>query len=925
MRKSLALVFGVVVALMLAPSANAAISTVFNEEDTPLNCAVDGSYRYCGSATSATSVESFDGTPIDVYLALPADPNPTTDGDYPVVGIYHGWGGSKINLKTNTLAQDLLAEGFAVFTMTDRGWGGASGGSCGGPSATVKPAPCATGYIHLMHNQYEVRDAQYVLSKLADDRNDADDAYVIDSTKIGATGGSYGGGMTEALAMLKDRVQTGPSTYIPWESPINGRSLEIAGAAPEYTWTDLSSALIPNGSTLDYAADNPYYGPDSDHRVGVPKQQWTFSLYASGPGYGGFYAPVNYDPSANITAWYALITGGGPYDNNPNITGTLAEIQNNHSSYYIPINDTTDTPAPMLISGGWNDDLFPFNEALRLYNKVRAESPSTPVAVWGNDAGGHSPRGNVGGAANTADRNVIRPVLVSWLVKYVKGDGSETLPFNDLGGAAATSSKCSGQSRVAGDTTYSTGTWFDMMHGEVQITGDAQTIGQHTSPADQFVGTSSDVCDYAGRTDDTEGAAVYKTDITQSGGVTIIGSPTVEATMDVTSAGDQIVARLFDYDPSGVGHQRLIGRAIYRPQGVGAGPTKQVFQLFPQNYAVAQGHTLKLELLSSDTPFTQSSVNPAQKPIKVTDLKLSVPVAEDGTASGSDQVEPISPKTLPAGYEFSQDALDTDTVAPTTTDNVPATLQASVTVTLTATDEGISGVDKTYYTTGATPATPTTASTPYDPNNKPQLADGEKISYFSVDKAGNEGNVVTSQAAQVDNIKPVKPTLVSGPAATISTNSASASWTSGELVATYECELDGSAKACGASIDLTGLSNGAHTLNVWTLDSVGNKSLNPLTIGFTVRGKLSTSVKISGTAKIGKSITAKPSSKVFGASVTGVTYKYTWTANGKKIGSKSKIKLSKKWKGKKIVVKVSSSKSGYDSGSGSKTATSKLK
>ena len=50
-----------------------------------------------------------------------------------------------------------------------------------------------------MHNAYEVRDVQYLLGQLADDG-------VIDPQRIGATGGSYGGGMAIALGALQDRV-----------------------------------------------------------------------------------------------------------------------------------------------------------------------------------------------------------------------------------------------------------------------------------------------------------------------------------------------------------------------------------------------------------------------------------------------------------------------------------------------------------------------------------------------------------------------------------------------------------------------------------------------------------------------------------------------------------------------------------------------
>ena len=48
-----------------------------------------------GAATRAgTTVPTWDGTPIDVAVAFPAATG--SDNNYPVVGIYHGWGGTKI-------------------------------------------------------------------------------------------------------------------------------------------------------------------------------------------------------------------------------------------------------------------------------------------------------------------------------------------------------------------------------------------------------------------------------------------------------------------------------------------------------------------------------------------------------------------------------------------------------------------------------------------------------------------------------------------------------------------------------------------------------------------------------------------------------------------------------------------------------------
>lgn len=83
--------------------------------------------------------------------------------------------------------------------------------------------------------------------------------------------------------------------------------------------------------------------------------------------------------------------------------------------------------------------------------------------------------------------------------------------------------------------------------------------------------------------------------------------------------------------------------------------------------------------------------------------------------------------------------------------------------------------------------------------------------------------------------------------------------------------------------------------------------------------------KRSGTAKVGRTIKLKLTAKADGATISGVKYSYSWRANGKKIGSKSSLKLKKKWKGKKITVVVTATKDGYKTGSDKVTITSKLK
>lgn len=838
MRRSLVLICGVLMALAVPTTANAAISTVFNDAAAPLSCTVQPTtnYRFCGTS-AGTTIPSFDGTPIDVSVSFPADAG-GADNNFPLMGIYHGWGGTKI-LPSSTQTSRWLAQGYAVVSITDRGWGG----SCGGPSNTPKAAPCTNGYIHLMSNASEVRDAQYLMGMLADDG-------VIDGQKIAAMGGSYGGAMSAQLATLKDRTQLPDNSLVPWESPADGLPMTIAAALPEYTWSNLPQSLMPNGSGFDYVTDSPYLGPNGDRRVGVDKQYWNGQLNLAG-SLLGYYAPETGpgfpDQTANIKRWFQLISTGGPYDNNAEVDAMLNELQTNHSSAGV---DDSIAPAPMLLSSGWNDDLFPVSEALRLYNKVRTNYSTTPVKIYGMDYG-HAPRSNgptVDAAAFGADFAGLMAAQNAWVNYYVQGIGSA--PADQFGGVTIATSKCSGTTRVAGDVSTAS-KWANLAVGDVTITGSAaQTIVPGTNPASQF--TSGTVCANSANANNTAGAATYESPVVSGGGYTLAGSPSVDATLTVNGANDQIVSRLYDVDTTtDPVSQKLIARGVYRPVSVGNGPSRESFQLYPQAWKVNDGHKLKLELLSSDSQYMRPSQNVTQKPITVQDLTLHVPTLDDvGNADGA--VGEPQPRTLAAGFDFTADALNSDTVAPTTADNVPATSATPVGVTLAASDIGISGVAATYYTLGAAPATPTNASALYNPFSKPVLQNGEKIKYFSVDRSGNAETVKESIAASVVPVVPAVP-------------------------------------------------------------------VTPVT------STLRVAAKRVGTVKVGRTISLKVGSKSFGADITSVKYTYKWTAGKKTVGKKSKLKLTKSMKGKKIKVVVTAKKSGYKTGTKTVTITSKLK
>jgi hypothetical protein len=200
------------------PSADAAIPQVFTKTATPLTCTVQAERP----ALLRGQITSWDGIPLDVNVGFP--PEAGTDANWPVIGIYHGWGGSKLALT----ASDASARSPRLRVFSD------DRPRLGPLRASRAPAGCVDkGYIHLMHNAYEVRDAQYLLGLLADDG-------AIDPQKIGATGGSYGGGMSIALGALRNRVRTRRHARRRGRAQL-GKPMQIAATAPEFTWSDLDT------------------------------------------------------------------------------------------------------------------------------------------------------------------------------------------------------------------------------------------------------------------------------------------------------------------------------------------------------------------------------------------------------------------------------------------------------------------------------------------------------------------------------------------------------------------------------------------------------------------------------------------------------------------------------------------------------------
>jgi hypothetical protein len=434
-----------------------------------------------------------------------------------------------------------------------------------------------------------------------------------------------------ALAALRNREMLPDGTLVPWKSPGPGAlEMEIAAAVPQYAWSDLAYALLPNGRTLDYLAENNYDGPEGNYPIGVEKSSFVGGLFLTGSLLSNYSTT---DLEADIPGWYARMVAGEPYNGDPSAEEIIDQVTTYHSSYYI---DHAEAPAPLLMQSGWNDDLFPADESLRFYERTRSQYPNDPISLYFTDVG-HQRSQNKG-----ADALAFYARLNAWFAYYLKGEGSA--PTSSV---ETTTTTCPSAAPSGGP--YRADDWADISPGEIRLASAApQTIvpgaGDPTSGIafDPIAGLGACASVQA---EETAGVADYKLGAAPEGGFTLMGSPTIIADVSAVGPNSEIAARLVDVAPGGT--ESLIARGLYRPD---AGRVQAVFQLHPNGYHFAEGHVARLELLPSDAPYGRASN--IQDPITVSNLELRLPVLEKPGALGG-LVQAPAPDVVPTSAQLS--------------------------------------------------------------------------------------------------------------------------------------------------------------------------------------------------------------------------------------------------------------------------------
>jgi ABC-2 type transport system ATP-binding protein len=290
--------------------------------------------------TTDVTVTSLDGTEIAATLY-----EPTAEGPHPAILATHGWGGNRGDVGLGGFASN----GYVGLAYDSRGFGDSGG------KVTL------TG-------ENEQQDAEALITWLANRDSVLTDG--PDNPRLGLEGGSYGGGIQFRMAAYDDRVDA---------------------IVPEYTWHDLTQALVPNG---------------------VLKQGWALGLFAVGLAAA--------DPSDEFT------------ERNNNIieNGSLTEADRTYYESRSTVGYPDDTGAAALIVQEFTDRLFPPGEGVDNFEWARENGPETALILGNGTAHAQIRAGDEPPGVDTYEQFVGQAVI-DWLDAHLKDAGGHGLaPVN---------------------------------------------------------------------------------------------------------------------------------------------------------------------------------------------------------------------------------------------------------------------------------------------------------------------------------------------------------------------------------------------------------------------------------------------------------------------------------------------------------------
>jgi ABC-2 type transport system ATP-binding protein len=547
-------------------------------------------YRIC-----TAKVESFDGTPLDVTLTLPAK---RSGRRLPLVVFLHGFLSQKQEYLSETREGTgpdrgdadsyktvrwnniwFASRGYAVVTYSARGHGDSG------------------GQIGLASRDLEVRDTQHLTGLLVDR---AGSLARIDRRRLGVIGGSYGGGQTWLLMTTRPDPKL---DYGTWRTP-QGRLVTLGAAVPTYTWSDLLYSLVPSGRHLSSGVD-----PETATRpLGVAK----ITLL------DGFLATAGQRLPQQTYGWLTRVNAGEPYDaGDPVVEEARRELTGPRSAFYqddyfATLAERRVRRVPVFAAQGWTDPLFPAIEALRMYRRLNAASPGYPMRLYLGDFEHLTAR------AKVADLRHFHVLANHFLDRHLRGRGPKQ-PREVRAAITNCDEKRFGP--VIRARTYDE---LAPAQRSFELGGPKQTASRGAGPlTDPVV-----LAQQRGRgcitttAPASAGSATYR--IPLDAPATLVGLPRLTLSYTATAPDFELNAHLWDVGPDGT--RTLIDRGAYRGGPELSGTVE--YELFGNAWHLKAGHELELELLQDDSTFLRPD-NFAST-VTVQDARLGLHLAAPG-------------------------------------------------------------------------------------------------------------------------------------------------------------------------------------------------------------------------------------------------------------------------------------------------------
>lgn len=573
-------------------------------------------YRICEGM-----VESFDGTPLDVTVTLPAG----RPRRRPLVVFLHGFLNNKGEYISQTRAGVGPDRGNAAYKTADFNnvWFASRGYAVLNYSARANGE--SGGRLEFASPRYEVRDTRYLTGLLTDDARSASPLVRINPRRVGVIGGSYGGIQTWLLLTTRENRFT---QYGEWRSP-GGRLVRITAAIPQFTSPDLFETLAPNGRVLASSAPAPGRHP-SREPFGSPRLALLAGLALSTATGSKGLPGSNFPPE---TAGYvARVAEGEPYDaaSDPEMAAFRRYLADRSAAYQVgffrALARGRQRVVPILAAQGWTDPIFHAVEPVEMYYRLRRARPRYPIAMYFGDFE------HMTALARVADLLYYHRLGNRLLDYYLKGPrrgrrGHRPRPRFDVRSALT---NC--DPNRFGPVVRARG-WSSLARRRVtfELGGPRITRSPLVDPravasdpllleqARPRLGQPSRGC-ITTRLPPTPGVAAYT--IQPPAGLTLLGLPVLRLAYRALGPDVQFHTRLWDVAPDGT--QTLVSRGAYRAVAPRPSGETATFELFGNHWRFEAGHRVLLEVTQDDSPYFRTDNFPSLTTIDTARLTLPV-------------------------------------------------------------------------------------------------------------------------------------------------------------------------------------------------------------------------------------------------------------------------------------------------------------